>query len=509
LELRLWYYGDRKTYSHLRASIMHIPRIVFTFAIAVLSIVQVGSGLQAQESAPQLRSAAHSNPNILVFIADDMAAEDCGAYGHPKIRTPNIDRLAREGMRFTRAFLTCSSCSPSRSSILTSRYPHNTGAEQLHWPLPADRIMVSAILHEAGYWTAAVGKWHLGEAVRRQFEKTVPRFDDTLATLRNRPRDRPFFVWAASTDPHRPYQPGAIPTAHVVGDAVVPPYLPDVAEVREDLALYYDEIARLDGAVGDVRDELERQGVLDDTCIVFISDNGRPFPRCKTTIYDSGIRTPLIVRYPRLVKAGTVCNSLVSSIDLSPTFVEIAKSKSPEPFQGRSFLPLLKDPEAPAVRMFAFAEHNWHDFDDHSRAVRSQRFKYIRNWYTDVAGTPPADAVRSPSFQAMRRLRDANKLNEAQLNPFRKPRPGEELYDVEADPHELVNLVDDGRYADELKQLRQALDEWMRETGDGVPAERTPDEFDRETGERLTERAPDAGRKPRPNQASRRPATAD
>jgi arylsulfatase A-like enzyme len=488
---------------------MHVLRNRFTLVVLVLSIVHFGSGLHAQDAAPQSRSAVPSKPNILVFIADDMAAEDCGAYGHPKIRTPNIDRLAREGMRFTRAVLTCSSCSPSRSSILTSRYPHNTGAEQLHWPLPADQIMVSSILREAGYWTAAVGKWHVGEAVRRQFEKTAPRFDDIVATLRNRPRDRPFFVWAASTDPHRPYQARAIPNPHNASDAVVPPYLPDVAEVREDLALYYDEIARLDSAIGEVLRELAQQDALDDTLVVFMSDNGRPFPRCKTTIYDSGIRTPLIVRFPRLVKGGAVCDSLVSSIDLSPTFVELAGVDRPQSFQGRSLLPLLKDAGSPAIRQYAFAEHNWHDFDDHSRAVRSQRFKYIRNWYNDVPGTPPADAVRSPSFQAMRRLRDTSKLNEAQVNPFRKPRPAEELYDVEADPHELVNLVDNSRDADELNRLRQALDEWMRETGDGVPAERTPDEFDRETGKRLTERAPDAGRKPRPNQASARKQSAD
>ncbi len=181
----------------------------------------------------------------------------------------------------------------------------------------------------------------------------------------------------------------------------MPPYLPDVQEVRDDLALYYDEITRLDTAIGDVLDELRRQGALDNTLVVFMSDNGRPFPRCKTTVYDSGIKTPLIVRYPPLVKAEGICESLVSSIDLAPTFVELAGANQPKSFQGRSILSLLIDAVAPAVRDHSFAEHNWHDFDDHSRAVRSQRFKYIRNWYTDVPGTPPADAVRSPTFQAM------------------------------------------------------------------------------------------------------------
>ncbi len=119
--------------------------------------------------------------------------------------------------------------------------------------------MVSSVLRDTGYWTAAVGKWHLGEPAKRQFDKIAPRFNETVATLRNRPRDRAFFLWAASTDPHRPYQPDAIAKPHVAGDAVLPPYLPDVQQVRDDLALYYDEITRLDGAIGEVLDELRRQ----------------------------------------------------------------------------------------------------------------------------------------------------------------------------------------------------------------------------------------------------------
>ncbi len=271
---------------------MPLPRTIVTSFTALMLILALHAGAEAAETA------SPSKPNILVIIADDMAAEDCGAYGHPKIRTPNIDSLAREGMKFTRAFLTCSSCSPSRSSILTSRYPHNTSAEQLHWPLPSDQVMVSSVLRDAGYWTAAVGKWHLGDPAKRQFDKIVPRFDETVPTLRNRPRDRPFFLWAASSDPHRPYQPGAIAKPHVTADAVVPPYLPAVQEVRDDLALYYDEITRLDAAIGEVFDELKRQNALDNTLVVFMSDNGRPFPRCKTTVYDSGIRTPLIALSP-------------------------------------------------------------------------------------------------------------------------------------------------------------------------------------------------------------------
>jgi arylsulfatase A-like enzyme len=462
------------------------------------------AGTAAPTAETQSGREAERRPNFLIFIADDMACDDCGAYGHQTIRTPNLDRLARDSLRFDRAFLTCSSCSPSRSSIMTGRYPHNTGAEQLHWPLPADQVTFGQLLRKAGYWTTAVGKWHLGEPAKAGFDRVLPRVDQMVATLRDRPRDKPFLMWAAFNDPHRPYEANAIPRPHRPEDVVVPPYLPDVPETRKDLAMYYDEITRLDGVVGEVLAELDRQKAADDTFVLFLSDNGRPFPRCKTTVYDSGIRTPFLVRFPGRVKPGSTCNRLVSSIDIAPTLLDLAGLPRANTFQGKSIVPLLKDPAGPPVREYLFAEHNWHDFDDHGRAVRSERFKYIRNYYTEVPGTPPADAVRSLTFQAMRQLRDQKKLTPEQMNSFVKPRPAEELYDTEADPHELRNLATDPKYAEVRDRMRAVLAAWEKETSDGVPAVRTPDEFDRETGERLTNRPPDGGRQPKLGQASRR-----
>lgn len=434
---------------------------------------------------PTARAADSPRPNFLIFLADDMAWDDCGAYGHPSIQTPNLDRLAQEGMRFDRAFLTCSSCSPSRSSILTGRYPHNTGAEQLHWPLPAAQVTLTEPLHEAGYWTASAGKWHLGEAARSKFDQVNEGRGHWVATLRDRPRDQPFFLWMAFYDPHRPYQNDTIPKPHEPDDVVVPPYLPDAPETRADLARYYDEISRMDGVVGEVLAELDRQGEAERTVVVFLSDNGRPFPRAKTTLYDSGIKTPLIVRWPGPVEAGSTCASLVSVIDLAPTVLQLAGIERPDSFQGRSFTPLLENP-AGEIREYVFAEHNWHDFDAHGRAVRSVRYKYIRNTYNDIPLTPPADAVRSPTFQAMRRLRAAGELPPRQMTCFVAPRPAEELYDTKADPHELNNLAESR--PELLVRFRRVLDDWEQETGDRIPDQRTPDEFDRETGEPLSNR---------------------
>jgi len=465
-----------------------------------------------------LAQSRGDRPNIVLMIADDMAWDDCGTYGHPTIRTPNIDKLAAQGMRFTNAFLTANSCSPSRASIITGRYPHNTDAEQLHWPLPPEQLTFVEILKEAGYWTASAGKWHLGDAVRDRFdvvhEADVSGFqlptgkagsapamiareksgcERWIPTLRSRPRNKPFFLWLAALDPHRDYEKGIIANPHRPQDVVVPPYLPDVPDVREDLALYYDEITRLDDYVGKVMDELAAQGVEDDTFVLFFSDNGRPFPRDKTTLYDGGIKTPWLVRWPGRLRAGSICGQLVSSVDIAPTVLALAGLETPSTFQGRDFSPLLTDPNK-KIRDYVYAEDHWHDYEDLGRAVRSLRYKYIRNDYPDLPATPPADVGRSLTFAAMRRLRKQGRLSENQMACFVKPRPAEELYDTVNDLHELRNLADDPRYADVLAEHRRALEDWSKRTAFEIPETRTPDEFDRETGKPLPNRI-----RPRPS----------
>ncbi len=449
-------------------------------------------------------------PNIVLIIADDLAWDDTGAFGNKKIRTPNIDRLAREGLRFTRAFVTISSCSPSRASLITGRYPHNTDAEQLHWPLPAEQVTFVEKLKAAGYWTAASGKWHLGDFVRNRFDlvddpgeagfQTDPKTGKMLAkddsgaagwipTMQQRPKNKPFFLWFAALDPHRDYVENSIHTPHTAADVTVPPYLPDTLEVRKELALYYDEISRLDENVGKVIVELEKQGVADNTLILFISDNGRPFPGAKTTLYDSGIRTPLIAHWSKKIQRGIIANSLISSIDLAPTILQVAGVPIPATVQGNSFAAILANPKV-KTRDEIYAEKNWHDYEDRTRAIRTERFKYIRNDYNDLPLTPSADAGRSPTMDAIRRLRAADKLTPLQSRIFKLPRPAEELYDVIADPNEFNNLATSPRYAKTLAALREKLNQWSRATNDVLPPRRTPDEFDRETGQPLPNRSP-------------------
>jgi len=450
----------------------------FTRRLAIVLVSLFGFTVLAQDASP----------NFVVIVADDMAWNDAGAYGHPYIQTPNIDRLAKEGLRFESAFLTTSSCSPSRSSILTGRYPHATHAGELHQHLPADQVVLTELLRDRGYHTAAAGKWHLGDATRSKFDSILAGRPSGcelwVKALEDRPRDKPFFLWLAAFDPHRPYKEDTIPRPHAPNDAVVPPFLPDSSETRTDLALYYDEISRMDGYVGEVLAELERQGVAENTCVAFLSDNGRPFPRCKTTLYDSGIRTPFIVRYPGVTQPGSVSTRLISSVDLAPTIVELADASSTSRHQGKSFAALLSNPDS-EFRTNVFAEHNWHDYSARERAVRSSRYLYIRNEYPDLPGTPPADAVRSMTYESMVSEHAEGRLAAEHSATFTVPRSREELYDTETDPHSLRNLADDEKYADTLEELREALDRWKVETKDEAPAVRRPDEFDRTTGKRL------------------------
>ncbi len=429
---------------------------------------------------------AKAPPNFVLLIADDQGAEDAEPFGNAGVHTPNLTRLARQGLRFDCAFVTASSCSPSRCSLLSGRYPHSHGAPQLHQPLPKGQPNFVASLRQAGYWTALAGKTHMGKEALAAFDVVKAGggpsgCEQWLATLKERPKDRPFLAWLAAVDPHRDYQPGAIAVPHSPEAVTVPPYLPDTPEVRKDLAMYYDEIARLDRYVGEVLDELDRQGVANDTVVLYLSDNGRPFPRCKTTLYDSGIRTPLIVRWPDKVRPGTTTRSLVSTVDVAPTLLGLAGIAAPASVQGKSFAGVLADSTV-EVRSHVFAEKNWHDFDDHVRAVRSGRYKYIRNSYLDVPLTPPADAVRGPTFQDMLRLQAAGQLKPDQQACFATPRPAEEFYDLDNDRHEMGNVAGDSHYAEPLRQLRAALDQWIEDTADRIPAQRSPDQFNRKTG---------------------------
>ena len=475
----------------------HKPKST-NFLILLLSIFTLSCS-----SKKETKNEEGERPNIVLIIADDMAWDDSGAYGHPNIRTPNIDKLAEEGMRFDQAYLTASSCSPSRTSIITGLYPHNTNAEQLHWPLTPDKITFVEKLKASGYWTAQAGKWHMGDAIKDRFDevydvgtsgfqlapdgtKAKQKGDGSgcenwVPVLQARPKDKPFFLWLAAVDPHRPYTDNIVEHPQTIEDVIVPPYMPDTENVRKDFVYYYNEILRLDDYVGKVVEELGSQGISENTMILFISDNGRPFPRDKTTLYDGGIKTPWIVKWPQKVKPKSVCNNLVSAVDIAPTFLKLAGLESLPSFEGQDFSDLLTNPEA-KIRDMVYAEDHWHDYEDYTRAIRTKKLKYIRNFYPDLPNTPSADAFVSGTFTDMLKMKEKGELTEAQLACFIIPRPNEELYDMVKDPYELNNLAGNADYQENLEAMRSEMKRIRKLTQDSLPAFRTPDEFDRETG---------------------------
>ncbi|WP_138476759.1 sulfatase family protein [Dyadobacter bucti] len=440
--------------------------------------------------------SAQSTPNIIFIIADDVSWDDIGTYGNTKIKTPNLDKLAKDGIKFTNMYLTASSCSPSRTSILTGRYPHNTGAAELHTPLPAHLKFFPELLKQNGYFSALVGKWHEGPATKRAYDTLlVDRAangegaeEQWVNLLKSRPKNKPFFFWLAPLDAHRPWSKKTAGHVHNPDtEIIVPPTLADTKETRLDLAAYYNEISNLDHYVGLLQKELERQGIADNTLIIFTADNGRPFPGSKTRLYDAGVKTPFIVKWPKGIKAGQTCQSLVSSIDIAPTLLELSGTKTPETVQGKSFVSLFKTPDK-EFRKYVFAEHNWHDYAAYERSVRSKDFLYVINKRTDFDNGGPIDANQSPSAKALKAAKASGKLTALQKDVFLTPRPAQEFFDNFKDPLQSQNEIQNKTYAAPLSELQKVLKKWQEETGDTVPENLTPDWYDRETGKALPEK---------------------
>jgi N-sulfoglucosamine sulfohydrolase len=420
---------------------------------------------------------AAERPNFIFIIADDVSCDDLGCFGNAAIKTPNLDRLAAEGLAFDRAYLTTSSCSPTRCSIITGRYPHNTGSPELHMPLPARQFMFPQALRESGYYTALAGKNHMGPAINPAFDEITNPVGpggerDWVKHLRQRPKEKPFFMWFAAVDAHRDWQHTDLDAKYDPAQVIVPPYLVDGPVTRQDVADHYHEITRLDRFVGKVREELERQGIAENTYIIFSTDNGRPFPRCKTRLYDSGTKNPFIVWRPGTIKPART-QSLVSAVDVAPTILELAGVPIDPRVQGVSFAPILKDPAA-TTRDYAFAEHNWHVAAAHERSVRHGDWLYIRNNLPEVLNMAAESGPVFPAGKELHEAHAAGKTTAAQNDPFLKPRPTEELYDTKADPHQLNNLAADPKHAKKLADLSKVLDRWTKETGDSVPLNSTP-----------------------------------
>ncbi|WP_161604545.1 sulfatase-like hydrolase/transferase [Roseiconus nitratireducens] len=459
-------------------------------ALGILSITVDGKAVEPSDR--EHGDADQERPNFVFFLTDDISPDDLSVYGNPVIQTPHLDQIASQGLVFDNAYLTISSCSPSRASIITGRYPHNTGAPELHSALPADQVTFIQKLQQSGYHTVISGKNHMAPPRQLGFDVSSDSkpsgCEKWVQHLRDRPKDRPFFCWFASHDAHRPFTPDEHAPTYQPGQIQVPPMMYDGPGTRQELADYAHEVSRTDHYAGELMAELSRQGIADNTYFVYCSDNGRPFPRCKTYLYDSGIKTPLIISGPGVATGRT--DTLVSSIDFSATFLELAKVAAPVSIQGVSFADTLADPQAEPARNVAFAERNWHVYQNHQRAVRTGDWLYIWNaWPERYSIAGESSAYR---FQAAKELWEAaerGELSDAQALLTRVPQPAEMLFNVKDDPHQLNNLAGQPSHRDVLVRLGGLLDRWKSETGDSVPDNPTPDRQSLHEGvERRTER---------------------
>ena len=426
-------------------------------------------------------------PNIIVFIADDVSWDDIGCYGNNDVVTPNIDALAKNGLIFKNAYLTTSSCSPSRNSILTGRYPHNTGAAELHTEPPLNMISFPELLKNHDYFTLQAGKFHMGEYAKRGFDKV----NDSktlngdggeklwLESVKNRPKSQPFFMWFAAYDAHRVWGDNEFSGTHQPDQIEVPEYLIDGDLTRLDLAKYYDEITRFDFYIGEVIEELKLQGEYDNTLIIIMADNGRPFPHSKTRLNDQGVKTPFIVHYPKVIKENDVVNALVSSIDIAPTIMDLVGIEVKENFQGKSFCKIFDNPNQ-NFRNYVFAEHNWHDYESYQRMVRNDNFLYIVNSRPQYPQEGPLDAINSPTYIDLKFAQKNNSITKIQSEIFINPRPKEELYDLKKDPFQFNNLMLSENIPDDYLLLKGILNKWIIETGDSKPLKITKDWYQRE-----------------------------
>jgi N-sulfoglucosamine sulfohydrolase len=420
-------------------------------------------------AATAIAQSPGSQPNIVFLISDDHSAPDLGCYGNKAIGTPNLDALARDGIRFQTCVVTSPQCSPNRSAMFTGCMAHTTSTSRLHAPMPPWEQTFLEGLRARGYYTGAFRKVHQGPAFEKSrldfYAGPKAPFSEFFA---NRPKNRPFFLQVGFTDPHRPYKKGAFKPPHDPAKVRLPAFLPDDADVRNDLADYYDEIARMDGECGAVFELLRSEGLWNNTVVVFTGDNGMPFPRAKGTCYDAGLVVPLIVRMPGAGGRGAVRSELMSHIDLAPTFLDFAGAPVPSKMQGRSFKPLL-DGTAYAPRREAFSSRNWHDNFDPSRSIRTSAHKLIYNTAPATPYRPIRDLAESPTWTAYNRLFRSGQLSPQHLRLMEPSRPVFELYDLAADPDEFNNVATVPEKREVFADLRRRLSDWMHDTYDFLP----------------------------------------
>lgn len=433
----------------------------------------------AAAAAPGV-AAQPANPkrNVILYVTDDQGSTDAGCYGHPVIMTPGWDSLAAEGTRFTHAFCTSPSCSPSRSVMLTGMHTHANGMYGLahsyhHFASMGTVKSLPATLGAAGYRTVAAGKFHVAPPEVYAFEHNHPGgtpLEVAAAARQYFTMDdgRPFFMYLGTKEPHRPFSNQLVDDVSPE-DVVVPPYLPDTPECREELAMYYGSVRQADLGLAEIIKGLKETGRWEDTLVIAISDNGIAFPGAKTNLYEPGVRLPCVVRNPLAQAQGGTCDAMVAWCDLAPTILEYAgvdhePEKGPS-IQGRSFLGVMEQEHVEGWSE-VFLSHSFHEVTMYypMRCVRERRYKLIWNIAHGLEFPFASDLWESATWQGVLKRGDRHygkRTVEALLH-----RPAFELYDIETDPDEVNNLAGSVEYADVLAALQEKMRGYQERTGD-------------------------------------------
>ena len=447
-------------------------------ALAILATALLGLGLLAPAEA-----GAAERPNILLIVSEDNGPE-LGCYGDPYVKTPVLDRLAADGVRFANAYVAQAGCSQSRAAFLTGLYPHQNGQIGLAtWKFRMyrdDTPNIVRSLKTAGYRTGIIGKLHVNPESAFPFDmKKIPSANFARKDLDNYTTyaetfftsgDAPFFLSVNYPDAHRPFlkQAGGLPRQPLSAEDVKPlAYLGlDTPQLRAETADYYNCMSRLDSLIGDLLAALARSGKADNTLIIYLGDHGADLLRSKRTSYEGGVRVPLIVRWPGKAKPGQVRDELVSTVDLMPTLLAVAGAEPVADLPGCSLAPLLRGDESP-WRRYLFTEyhtHSPHNFYP-QRTVRNARYKLIQNLM-------PGQTNPGYDYTLQHFFPDLPQAVDAAPDPVRaayrrmKTPPEYELYDLEADPHEFRNLAADPGHADTLAELKKQLADWRTRTKD-------------------------------------------
>lgn len=436
----------------------YLPGLITLFASCLLP----GNGHAEQGKA--------SPPNFLFIIADDCTYRDIGCYGG-QAHTPNIDTLARQGMRFTRSFQAAPMCSPTRHNIYTGIYPVKSGAYPNHTFVKAGTRSIVNYLKPLGYRVALSGKTHIQPRSIFSFEYSADKNNPDMKVIDQflgecRQDKTPFCLFACSNEPHSPWNKGDA-SRYDPAKVTLPPYFVDTPETRRNFSNYLAEITYLDGQVGECLRLLEKHQVSDNTLVIFTSEQGSGFPFAKWTCYDNGLQNALIASWPGKIKPGQVSDAMIEYVDVVPTFVSAAGGKPAKVLDGKSYLPVL---------LGQVKEHKKHVYGLHTtrgiingndffgiRSIRGERYKLIMNLTPEVRfqnACTKNEVFRSWEEKAKTDADAADKVRRY------RHRPGVELFDLNSDPLEWKNLADDPKLADIKSDLQARLMAWMKSQGD-------------------------------------------